>query len=46
MPGSVLQMIQPGHLQKIESKVLNPDERDEVRAKIVRDKLKNVSIAT
>lgn len=42
----LLLMIQPGHLQKIENKVLDPEERDEVRSKIVRDKLKNVSIVT
>lgn len=29
--------IQPAHLQKIESKVLDPDERDEVRATLLRN---------
>ncbi len=41
----LLLTIQPGHLQKIEGKVLDPEERDMVRAKIVSEKLINVSIA-
>ena len=35
---------QPGHLQKLAGKVLTTDERDELRAKIVKSKLKNVKL--
>jgi protein arginine kinase len=42
----LLLSIQPGHLQKVEGKVLDPEERDVVRAKTVSEKLINVSIAT
>jgi protein arginine kinase len=42
----LLLMIQPGHLQKIEGKVLEPEERDIVRARIVREKLNIAGIVT
>ena len=32
-------LIQPAHLQKLESKRLNTQERDEKRARIIRSKL-------
>ncbi|MFH0909002.1 MAG: protein arginine kinase [bacterium] len=35
----LLLLTQPGHLQKVEGKVLKPKERDRARAKLVRDKL-------
>ncbi|MBA4386384.1 MAG: protein arginine kinase [Verrucomicrobia bacterium] len=38
-------LTQPGHLQKMLKKVLESEERDEVRARIVRQKLKNVILA-
>lgn len=40
----ILLMTQPGHLQKIECKNLAPDERDQVRARMVSDRLKEVII--
>lgn len=40
----VMLLTQPGHLQKIASKVLDPEERDELRAQIVKQKLKGISI--
>jgi protein arginine kinase len=40
----MLLMIQPGHLQKIEEKVLEPEERDIARARIIREKLKTAGI--
>jgi len=36
--------VQPGHLQKLAGRLLRVEERDEVRARIVRQKLRNVSI--
>ncbi len=33
---------QPGHLQKVERKVLDPDERDVVRAEFIRRKLEGL----
>jgi protein arginine kinase len=32
-------IIQPAHLQKIEGKKLNPEERDTKRANLIREKL-------
>jgi protein arginine kinase len=40
----IILLTQPGHMQKIASKVLDPQERDETRSGIIRDKLKGVSI--
>jgi len=37
-------LTQPGHLQKFVGKVLSPQERDEARARIVRQKLGDISI--
>ena len=37
-------LTQPGHLQKFVGKILSPQERDEARARIVRQKLGNISI--
>jgi protein arginine kinase len=36
----ILLLSQPAHLQKYLGKDLNPDERDVVRAEMVREKLK------
>ncbi|MBN1673715.1 MAG: protein arginine kinase [Kiritimatiellae bacterium] len=41
----IMLLAQPGHLQKIEKKTLTPQERDEVRAWVVRRKLKGVRIS-
>lgn len=41
----VMLLTQPGHLQKMMKKLLEPGERDEVRARVVRQKLKNVNLA-
>jgi len=35
--------IQPAHLQKLQDKALEPEERDEVRAEMLRDFMKNVN---
>lgn len=40
----IMLLTQPGHLQKITKKVLNPEERDEVRARIVKQKLEGISV--
>lgn len=40
----VMLLTQPGHLQRIAKKVLNPEERDELRANVVRQKLKGISM--
>ena len=40
----LLLLTQPGHLQKIERKILGPEERDCARARIMREKLKDVAI--
>lgn len=42
----IMLLTQPGHLQKIAGKNLGPEERDQVRARIVREKLKNVKLGT
>jgi protein arginine kinase len=31
---------QPGHMQKVEGRAINPDERDEVRARLVREAIR------
>ena len=36
--------IQPGHLQRLAGKVLPVEDRDEVRARVMRQKLKNIGI--
>jgi len=41
----IMLLTQPGHLQKMAKKALDPEERDEVRASIVREKLKNTAIS-
>jgi len=33
---------QPAHLQKIERKILDPDERDSVRAEFIRRRLEGL----
>jgi protein-arginine kinase len=40
MKNNLFIIIQPAHLQKIDSKVLNEEERDYARAEILREKLK------
>jgi len=35
-----MRLTQPGHLQKIEGKELDPDERDAGRARMVREQVK------
>lgn len=40
----IMILTQPGHLQKMAGRVLSPDERDERRACLVRDKLKDTSL--
>jgi protein arginine kinase len=35
---------QPGHLQKVAGRTINPDERDEVRAGMVRDMVRRASV--
>jgi len=40
----LMRLTQPGHLQKIEGKELDPDERDVGRARMVREQVKNASI--
>ncbi|HTL46749.1 MAG TPA: protein arginine kinase [Verrucomicrobiae bacterium] len=37
-------LIQPAHLQKLKAKALNSGERDEARADLIREKLKNVTL--
>jgi len=37
-------LTQPGHLQRMAGRTIGPDERDELRAGMLRDKLKNVEI--
>lgn len=41
----IMLLTQPGHLQRMMKKVLEPEERDEVRARFVRQRLKNVLLA-
>ena len=38
----LLLLTQPGHLQKIEGKILAADDRDLARARIIREKLKDI----
>ncbi|MBN2302452.1 MAG: protein arginine kinase [Lentisphaerae bacterium] len=38
----IMLLTQPGHLQKMSAKILSIRERDEIRSKIVAEKLKNV----
>jgi protein arginine kinase len=40
----VMLLTQPGHLQKISNKVLGPEERDQVRARLIRERIKGVSL--
>jgi protein arginine kinase len=40
----IMLLTQPGHLQKILGRLLNPDERDEARADMVRRKLEHVEL--
>jgi protein arginine kinase len=40
----IMLLTQPGHLQKMEKRSLGPEERDAVRARIVRERLKHVTI--
>jgi protein arginine kinase len=35
---------QPGHLQKLEERAINPDDRDEVRARLVRETIGRASL--
>lgn len=37
-------LTQPGHLQRIMKQTISPEERDEVRARIVRERLENLEI--
>jgi protein arginine kinase len=37
-------LTQPGHLQKSEKRTISPDERDQVRARIVRDTLRRAAL--
>lgn len=37
-------LTQPGHLQEHEKRILSPEERDEVRATVVRARIKGVSV--
>jgi len=41
----IILLTQPGHMQKIAGKILEAQERDETRAKIVKDKLRGVSLS-
>lgn len=40
----IMLLTQPGHLQKISNRELPPEERDELRAQLIREKLKNIAI--
>jgi len=40
----IMLLTQPGHLQKISGRVLSPEERDETRARMLREKLKNIRL--
>ncbi|MDA0576898.1 MAG: protein arginine kinase [Verrucomicrobia bacterium] len=40
----IMLLTQPGHLQKMARKILNPEERDVLRAQIVQSRLKGTSI--
>jgi len=40
----IMLLTQPGHLQTIANRVLAPEERDQLRARMVRDKLKGTSL--
>ena len=41
----IMLLTQPGHLQKTAGKELTPEERDELRSQIVRQKLRQVILA-
>ena len=41
----IILLTQPGHMQKIAGKNLEPQERDELRSRIVRNKLQGASLA-
>jgi len=38
-------LTQPGHLQKLEGRAISPEERDQVRARIVRDAVRRAKVA-
>ena len=40
----IMLLTQPGHLQKQTGRVLSPDERDELRAQVVRERLEGIEI--
>ena len=40
----IMVLTQPGHLQKMAGQTLGPEERDEMRSKLVRQRLQNVVI--
>jgi protein arginine kinase len=40
----VMLLTQPGHLQKINNRVLSPEERDEVRARLIRERIKDITL--
>lgn len=42
----IMLVTQPGHLQKTAGRTLTPEERDGLRAQVVRDKLKRVELAS
>ncbi|OGV57950.1 MAG: protein arginine kinase [Lentisphaerae bacterium RIFOXYA12_FULL_48_11] len=41
----IMLLTQPGHLQKMKKKNIGPEERDGLRAEIVREKLRGISLA-
>jgi len=40
----IMLLTQPGHLQKMLNRILGPEERDQVRAELLRDRLKQVKL--
>ena len=40
----IMLLTQPGHLQKMAGRILSPEERDELRAQVVRTKLEGVKL--
>ena len=41
----IILLTQPGHMQKIAGKIVDAQERDEMRARMVKDKLRGVSLS-
>lgn len=40
----IMLLTQPGHLQKMTNRILGPEERDQMRAGLLRDKLRQVAL--